>query len=332
MTAFTSRLPLPPPKEPEQKPEVKGRAYPPFRTSRDLIAAARPAQWPKNLLLFAAPAATGVLTQPAVAIHALVAALAFTLASVATYYLNDLRDMAADRSHPLKRRRPFASGRITARTGYALTIVLAVASLLTAMSLGWMVLGGICAYLALTTTYSLYLKRFPVVDILAVAMGFVLRAGTGALAAGVAVTSWFLLVTFFGALYIVTAKRQAELQAQVPDTRVVPGNRLPLGASRATLIFYTKGWLEQTLTLSLTSAIICYSLWAVQHPGTPVASALIQASIIPFVGTLLRYGYLCSRGDGQRPEHLMFSDGVLAVTAVAWLAPAIAGIYMSVTP
>lgn len=325
MTEFASRLPIPTPEDPVRGTRPKNHVFPSWRLTRDLFAAARPAQWPKNLLLFAAPAAAGVLTEPSVAFHALLAAVAFTLASVATYYLNDLRDIDADRNHPTKCHRAFASGRIGAGTGYALAGVLATGSLLIAGSVGWMALGGICAYLGLTTSYSLYLKRFPVVDILAVAMGFVVRAGSGALATGVAVTSWFLLVTFFGALYIVTAKRQSELQAQVPESQV------PRAAGRATLSFYTKGWLEQTLTLALTSSIICYSLWAVQYPGTAVATGLIQASIIPFVATLLRYGYLCSRGDGQRPEHLMFSDGFLAGAAMAWLVPVIAGIYMSVT-
>ena len=214
--------------------------------------------------------------------------------------------------------------------GYVTALVLAAVALLTAMTVGWMTLVGLCAYLVLTTTYSLYLKRFAVIDILVVAMGFVLRAGTGALATGVAVTSWFLLVTFFGALYIVTAKRQAELQSQNTGMEHVAVTGALLPTSRATLSLYSKSWLEQTLTLALTSAIICYSLWAVQYPGTPGGSALIQVSILPFVATLLRYGYLCSRGDGQRPEHLMFSDVFLAAAAIAWLAPVIVGIYMTV--
>lgn len=329
MTELTAQLPIPAPEAPLRKRAHKtdGKSAP-LITS--LIAAARPAQWPKNLLLFAAPAAAGVLTEPAVAAHALVAATAFTLGSAATYFLNDLRDVEADRSHPTKCRRPFASGRISTSVGYTAAVILAAAALVLAMTVGWMTLAGLSAYLVLTTTYSLYLKQFAVIDILAVALGFVLRAGTGALAAGVTVTSWFLLVTFFGALYIVTAKRQAELQAQNTGMELVGYTTLPQLTSRAALSLYSKSWLEQTLTLALTSAIISYSLWAVQYPGTPLGSGLIQASILPFVATLLRYGYLCSRGDGQRPERLMFTDVFLAATAVAWLGPVTAGIYMTI--
>ncbi|MDJ0319935.1 decaprenyl-phosphate phosphoribosyltransferase [Pseudarthrobacter sp. PS3-L1] len=296
-----------------------------------LVTAARPTQWPKNLLLFAAPAAAGVLTEPSVGLHALLAAMAFTLGSAATYFLNDLRDMSADQNHPTKKFRPFAAGQISVSTGYVVAFLLTGAALCTAMTVGWMTVAGLSAYLVLTTAYSLYLKRFPVVDILAVALGFVVRAISGALATGVALTSWFVLVTFFGALYIVTAKRAAELQAYTPPMENMGTPTMPRPQSRVSLSLYTEGWLERTLTLALTSAIICYSLWAVQYPGSALGSVLIQASIFAFVATLLRYGYLCSRGDGQRPEHLIFSDGFLAAAAITWLGPVTAGIYLSIS-
>ncbi|GAA4378296.1 decaprenyl-phosphate phosphoribosyltransferase [Paeniglutamicibacter cryotolerans] len=331
MTEFATHLPAPTPRARLQKLTRRNHTESFLRMVAALFAAARPTQWPKNLLLFAAPAAAGVLSEPHIALQALAASVAFTLGSAATYFLNDLRDLDADRSHPTKCRRPLASGRISAKLGYAAALFLAAASMLTAMTVGWMTFIGLCTYLALTTSYSLYLKRFPVIDILVVAMGFVLRAGTGALATGVVVTSWFLLVTFFGALYIVTAKRQAELQSKTELMTPVSAEGLPPTTSRTTLSLYTKSWLEQTVTLALTSAIICYSLWAVQHPGTPLAAGLIQASILPFVATLLRYGYLCSRGDGQRPEHLMFSDGFLAAAAITWMLTAMAGIYLAVS-
>lgn len=329
MTELAAQLPIPAAEAPvlERAKIIEG---PSPRLITSLLSAARPNQWPKNLLLFAAPAAAGVLTEPTVAIHGLAAATAFTLGSAATYFLNDLRDVEADRRHPKKCHRPFAAGIISTRMGYMAVLVLAAAALILALAVGWMTVIGLGTYLALTTTYSLYLKRLPVIDILAVALGFVLRAGTGALVAGVTVTSWFLLVTFFGALYIVTAKRQAEQQSQLLEVQPTVATDVPLPSSRAILSLYTKSWLEQTLTLALTSAIICYSLWAVQYPGTPLGAALIQASILPFVATLLRYGYLCSRGDGQRPEHLMFTDIFLAAAAAAWLAPAVTGIYITV--
>lgn len=259
MTELTAQLAIPAPEAPLRKRAHKSDGKSPPLIA-GLIAAARPNQWPKNLLLFAAPAAAGVLTEPAVAAHALLAAAAFTLGSAATYFLNDLRDVEADRRHPTKCHRAFASGRISTNVGYTAAVMLAAAALVLAMTVGWMTLAGLSAYLVLTTTYSLYLKQFAVIDILAVALGFVLRAGTGALAAGVTVTSWFLLVTFFGALYIVTAKRQAELQSRVPDLKPGTIPDAPLASSRATLSLYSKSWLEQTLTLALTSAIICYLL------------------------------------------------------------------------
>src|SRR5690606_13791274 len=160
-----------------------------------LVRLARPKQWAKNVLVFAAPAAAGVLDNREWALDALAAFVCFCLAAAGTYYVNDARDVEADRRHPTKRHRPVASGVVPVPVAYAGGALLLAA----AVGLGWLVnpdlaltLGG---YIVLTTAYSSWLKHVAVVDLVAVAAGFVLRAIAGAAATQVPISDWFFIVT-----------------------------------------------------------------------------------------------------------------------------------------
>lgn len=348
-----SAPPTPPssltPTNPAEEPDRRNHAGPDIALSPDrgtaaaMLMTARPAQWIKNLLVIAAPAAAGVLLQPGSFLQAAAATVAFILAASATYFLNDARDLEADRNHPIKRTRPIAAGQLRARTGYQAAVILAILALGLAAALGWAAFVALFTYLVLTTSYSLKLKNLPVVDILAVATGFVLRAATGAFATGVPLTSWFLLVVFFGALFVVTTKRQAELAAQssigptageqvLRPSPTAPHQPDPVptepAASRVTLTLYTMSWLVQTMTLALTGTVLTYSLWAVQFPAVPLASDVVQLSILPFIASLLRYGYLASRGAGQAPESLLLRDRFLIVASLTWTSLVTAGIYL----
>jgi decaprenyl-phosphate phosphoribosyltransferase len=277
--------------------------------SSPLLVTARPRQWIKNVLVFAAPLAAGVLVVPA----SFVALVAFVLASAATYFINDAVDVEADRRHPVKSRRPVASGAISVRTAWLAGFGLMVTALAVSLLAGLALFGWVAAYLALTFAYSWRFKRIAVVDILAVAGGFLLRTVGGAVAAGVAMSSWFLLTALLGSLFLVTGKRLSELRRD--------------GAGRAVLAAYSVPWLQQTLTMTLTGTIIAYACWAFEFSGD-ASLPLLGLSLVPFLAGLMRYSLLVARGGGEAPEDLLAADRFLLVSGFVWGAMATAAIYL----
>ena len=183
----------------------------PRRGVSGLVRIARPRHWVKNLLVFAAPAAAGVLSHGTVAAHAAGAFGVFCLAASGTYFVNDTLDVEADRHHPVKRLRPVAAGTCPDRSPPPSGIVL----MALAIGLAWWLAGShlalvIAIYVAVTTAYSVRLKHEPVIDLACVSSGFVLRAIAGGVATGVPLSDWFIIVSSFGSLLIVTGKRSAE--------------------------------------------------------------------------------------------------------------------------
>jgi UbiA prenyltransferase family len=180
--------------------------------AHELIREARPKQWIKNLLVFAAPGAAGVLDNGPALWRTIVTFVALCLAASGTYFLNDVADVEADRQHPTKRNRPVAAGTIPLPLATAVGIGLLLGSLVVAASTArWQVALVVALYIALTLAYSVWLKHIAVVDIVTVATGFVLRAIAGAVAVDVPMSNWFLICISFGSLFIVTGKRYAEL-------------------------------------------------------------------------------------------------------------------------
>ncbi len=198
----------------------------PRRTAGVLLRAYRPRQWSKNLLVLAAPAAAGVIDRPLVIAQLAATFLALCLLSSATYLFNDVRDREQDRLHPRKRLRPIAAGEIApARAlqiaGATALVGLALAS---AVDVKVGVIG--CCYLALTVSYSLWWRGVVVLDILVIAAGFVLRALAGGVATDIYLSRWFVIVTASCAIFVVAAKRYAELRGRGRARRA--GDAAPL--------------------------------------------------------------------------------------------------------
>lgn len=274
-----------------------------------LLAAMRPKQWLKNVLVLAAPVAAGVVDERSTAIHTLLAFIAFCLASSATYLLNDVRDIDADRRHPTKRRRPIAAGTVSvpmAMIAAALLLITALAiAFVTATNLGLTILG----YLALTTVYSFWFKTVAILDIVCVAAGFVLRTIAGATAAEVPISEWFFIVTSFGALFMVAGKREGESIELAEDASTI----------RATLGVYTPRFLAYLRSVTSGVVLVAYCLWAfASAEGNPSGGAWFKLSIVPFVIAILRYSLLIEQGKGAEPENLVLSDRTLLVAGAAW--------------
>jgi len=279
-----------------------------------VVRACRPLQWVKNALLLAAPLAAGVITHATVVRNVAVAVVAFCLVSSAAYLLNDVRDREQDRVHPRKRSRPIASGALGVRAALAIAGALAAGGLVLA-ALVRPALAALCGgYLLLMAVYSLWLRRVIVADILVIAAGFVARAAAGGVAAHVGLSAWFLVVVSCGAIFVVTAKRHAELPGVARD-----------GLTRATLRRYSAIALRAILAAAAAVVSVAYAVWAFGHPQR---GPWDEISIVPVVLWLCRYGVLVGRGEGEAPEELILRDRTLLALTVIWTGLFLGGVYV----
>jgi decaprenyl-phosphate phosphoribosyltransferase len=284
-----------------------------------LVRQARPKQWVKNLLVFAAPGAAGVLNEWSSLWRALVVFVAFCLASSGTYFWNDLLDADSDRNHPTKQHRPIASGAIPTGIGRAVGTVLLVAGIGLAATTRWQAALVVAGYVLLTSLYSTVLKHVAVVDLIAVAAGFVLRAVAGAVATDVQMSKWFSLTTSFASLFIVAGKRYAELRDLGEDAQ-----------TRSTLDDYSLGFLRIVLSVSCGAAMVTYCIWAFDTREAAGSTwPFYELSIIPMATALLRYTLILEQGHGAAPEEIFAHDRVLQILGLIWIAVFGFGLYLA---
>jgi decaprenyl-phosphate phosphoribosyltransferase len=282
-----------------------------------LVRTARPKQWLKNVLVFAAPGAAGVLTHRHALIDSVAAFGIFCLVAGGAYFVNDALDVEADRRHPRKRLRPIASGVIGVRQAQAIGTGLVAVGLALSVLVAVKFTLVLAIYVAVQVAYSLWLKDEAVVDLAAVASGFVLRAISGGVAAHVPISNWFLIVASFGSLFIVAGKRHAE-HVDLRDGR---------GAHRSTLETYSLAYLGYVRAVSSGVAMTAYCLWAFEKAKVAHDPVLFQLSIIPFVLAVLRYALLLDAGQGGAPEEIVIGDRALQVLGLVWVGLFAAGVY-----
>ena len=279
----------------------------------------RPRQWVKNVLVFAAPMAAGTLSDLVALRHALVAFLAFSMAASGTYCLNDAMDAESDRAHPRKRFRPVASGQVSPNAARVGGVALLVGSLAAGTLLdGWRLAVVVGAYVVLTTTYTWWLKHIAVIEVAAVAAGFVLRAIGGAVATGVHLSDWFLIVACSGSILMVAGKRTAELAADGAS-----------GAHRAVLAEYPPSFLVHLRTLASAATILAYALFAFDRAAQ--SASLVpwsKLSIAPFTLAVLRYVLRVEQGAGGAPEDVVLEDRPFQVLVLVWLVIFALGVYL----
>jgi decaprenyl-phosphate phosphoribosyltransferase len=277
-------------------------------------------QWTKNVVLLAALVFDRKLFEPGAVTASVVAVLVFCGLSSGVYLINDVRDVAGDRLHPVKRRRPVASGIVPVGLATALGVVLVAGGIGVGFLAGGVELPAVVAgYVALTTAYSLGLKSVAVVDLVCVAAGFVLRAVAGAVATDVPISDWFFIVASFGSLFMVAGKRRAE---QVDLGELAAGVRPTLGA-------YSPSFLNYLSAVSSGTVLVAYCLWAFER-AEEVGGGFpwYQVSILPFVMGILRYALLLDAGRGAAPEDVVLGDRALQVIGVAWAICFGAGVYV----
>jgi 4-hydroxybenzoate polyprenyltransferase len=282
---------------------------PPARAPvRAAVVALRPRQWLKNLLLFAGIIFAAELGDPTRWLEAVAAFVAYCTASSAAYLVNDLRDVAADRRHPIKRKRPIARGELRTRTAVILSCALAVAAVLIAASLGLASLACLLGFAALQAAYTLRLKHIVLVDVLVIAALFVIRAVAGAVAVEVRISPWLLVCTGLLALFLALGKRRAELV-------LVGVERTP---GRPVLEGYSLALVDRLLAAVAGTTIIAYALYTV----TARDSRALIATVPFVVFGLVRYLQLLHRQDevGEEPENVLLGDLPILITVATWAA------------
>lgn len=270
----------------------------------------RPAQWVKNLFVFVPLVFAHRLDRLDLTLHSAAAFAAFCAAASAVYLLNDLRDREADRLHPVKCRRPIAAGQLGAGPAIAAALGLTAVALALALRLGPGFLICLAIYLALNVLYSLALKRLVILDVMTIALGFVLRVEAGALAIAVEVSSWLLLCTTFVALFLGFAKRRHELALQ-PQSGT---------GTRSVLEHYNLTFVDQMINVVTASTIVSYALYTVD-PGTAARLGtphLIVTVPLALYGIFRFLFLLYQRPDRQSPTDAILHDPPFLINLALW--------------
>ncbi len=291
---------------------------------RYLLVSMRPKQWTKNVFVFAGVVFARKLLDPQAVLQSLLAFLFFCMVSSAVYLINDLADMERDRNHPLKRNRPLAAGRLSPSVAVVTAVLLVVGAVPLSFWLEPAFGVALLIYLALMLGYSFYLKNIVLLDVFAIAFGFVLRAAGGALAIRVSLSPWLFICTILLALFLGLAKRRHELILLNNDA----------GQHRSILQEYSPPLLEAMITIVTASTLMAYSLYTVFAPNLPREPYPYMMVTIPFViYAIFRYLYLVyQKNGGGSPEEILLRDLPFLINLLLWGMTALVILYLFHTP
>jgi 4-hydroxybenzoate polyprenyltransferase len=291
----------------------------PASLARNLLVSLRPGQWTKNLVVFAGLLFGQKLLSFSAFLTTVSAFLVFCGLSGVVYLVNDVMDRRADRLHPKKRFRPVASGALPVATALTAAAAIAIASLAGALAIGRAFALVAAGYLALLTLYSGPLKRMVILDVLTIAIGFVIRAAAGAVAVEVPISHWLLVCTILLALFLALAKRRQEIVVLADSAT----------GHRAILREYSPALLDQMIAVVTASTLMAYALYTVS-PETIAkvgSDRLLFTLPFPLYG-IFRYLYLVhQRQEGGSPAELLLEDRPLLACAALWVATVAVIIY-----
>ncbi len=286
---------------------------------RELFISLRPQQWTKNFVVLAALIFSERLYHLPSLLPAAGAFAVFCLLSGAVYLVNDIADLEGDRRHPVKRLRPLPSGALPASTAKAAAVALALIGMGASIAIGSEFAAVSALYFGLMMAYSLALKNAVVIDVLVVALGFVLRALAGAVAIGVAFSHWLLICTLLFALFLALAKRRQEL------TLLAEG----AAQHRRILGEYSPYLLDQMIAVVTASTVVSYALYTLAPETVSRFGTDRLVWTLPFVlYGILRYLYLVhQKEEGGNPTEVLLNDRPILVTVALWAATVVTLIY-----
>ncbi|MBN1356105.1 decaprenyl-phosphate phosphoribosyltransferase [bacterium] len=287
-----------------------------------LIETMRPRQWTKNSLVFAGILFSLKIFHPEALIRTLGAFLLFCLISGSVYILNDILDRGRDRLHPEKRHRPIASGRLSIRAASVAGFWFAACSLglgfTLSSSLGWILF----LYMILNIAYSLVLKNIVILDVLIIALGFVLRAVAGAVVIEVEISEWLLICTFLLALFLALCKRRYELIVMAADRA---------SNHRAVLAHYSSTLVDQMIAVVTASALMAYALYTISDNVVQKFHTQNLIFTVPFVlFAIFRYLFLVlTQNKGGSPERVLIQDKAMVIDILLWVLAVIGILYFA---
>lgn len=286
-----------------------------------LLRAMRPKQWTKNLLIFAALIFAQRLDDPQAALIAIVTFVLFCLLSSSVYLVNDVMDIEEDRQHPVKRCRPLASGLVSPTQALALAACLAPVGVIGCFLINFSTGLIAASYLALTLAYTLWLKHIVIIDVLAVAIGYVLRAAVGATAIRVEISAWLLICTILLALFLVLCKRRQEIVMLQENA----------AEHRASLGEYSSYLLDQMIGVVTASTFMSYCLYTISERTVQQLGTKNLMYTIPFViYGIFRYLYLVhQKNRGDAPDQVLLTDGPLLLNVVLYVVAVVLILYLS---
>ena len=298
----------------ETAPDVSPAATlrPTRPTFGDFVDLVRPAHWIKNVVVFAGPAASLRLADPAFALRAILAFVCFCLAASSVYAINDVMDRDGDARHPTKRTRPVARGAIAPATAVVLGLCLAAMAVLMSWALHRGVTVVLLSYLALTFAYSSGVRKRVILDVIVIATGFVLRAWAGSLSVDVPASEWLIACVFTLCLFMGFGKRRCEVAmiANVGEAR----------QHRGTLLRYTPDLLNHLITVSAGIAIITFLLYTLDKGGhpTPFRKDHLFYTLPIVVYGVFRFAMLTETGRFTGPTEIVLKDRALLITLFVW--------------
>ncbi len=301
-----------------------------------LFKTLRPRQWIKNFSIFAALVFSGLLFNEGALEKAAWTFGVFVLLSSATYIFNDLLDVEADRNHPYKKMRPIASGKLPVPIAVFSLILGVFGGLSLAYSLNYYVFLLGLIYLIIQVFYTTYLKNIPIIDLIVIATGYLIRVYAGALVIGAHMSVWFLMTVIAASLFLAVGKRRGEMTLLL--------GRYKTANTRVTLKRYTEQLMDIYTAMFATTTWITYALFTFNHPKiVPDGKALQIISILPrtFVSEkwlmatipLVVYGVMrylqviYEKNEGESPERVLLSDKPLLITGIMWIVMVIGVLY-----
>jgi 4-hydroxybenzoate polyprenyltransferase len=302
------------------------------KTMRDYFRLLRPRQWIKNFALFAALVFSGTMFDALNFKGAIYGFFIFCAVSSAIYIINDLFDISKDKLHPFKRFRPLAHGDVSVNGAIVLAIILALLALIGSYIVSLPFLAITIIYLILQLSYSIILKHVAVIDILALAGGYILRVYAGEVAIGYQyhISVWLLLTTISLSLFLAVGKRRREL------TLVSQHSGTNIAAIRRSLSHYSERLLDVYASIFATSTFISYSLFTFLENSQDLQTVTndvflpeflpsylqrkwLMITILPVVYGLMRYLQdIYEKHEGESPERVLFTDKSLLATVIIW--------------
>lgn len=271
----------------------------------------RPKQWTKNAFVFAGVIFAQKFTHADYLVRSAIAFACFCVLSGCIYIINDVADRESDSRHPIKSKRPIASGKINPYSALATAVVLIAAVLAYSYQLQWEFFLTLLGYTLFQLAYSFYIKHLFIVDVIFIALGFLLRVISGSVIINVEISSWLLLCTIFLSLFLGLAKRRYELMIMsVRD-----------GGNRKNLKIYNIGLTDQFMSIIASASIMSYALYTLAPETIVKFGTRNLVFTIPFVVYgILRYYYLATtEGQTDTPENLLVSDVPLLTALFLWI-------------